>query len=195
MMCDRCGAEIVTRRLPVYQDDGLIGLPNVVLLDVADQAVCDGCGEEFGISIPDADGLEAAVAVKRVSIPLRLNAQEIRFLRRALGLQAKELAAELEVRPETVSNWETGKDPASANAEKLLRLMVLRKLKKAAPGVRVRENEIASMKIRHLAIAGEAETAPLMPFKRVAIVMQDEDDDEERNVWRPGETKIAASGG
>ena len=45
--------------------------------------------------IPDVEGLIAAAAVTRVKNPLKLNGEEIRFLRRALDCKAKDLAVVL----------------------------------------------------------------------------------------------------
>jgi hypothetical protein len=112
MTCIKCGSDRVRSEiLPEYRDDGLVGLPNVVILNAARQFVCVECGEDNGISVPDIDGLEAAVAVTRVMTPVKLRGSELRFLRRALGLKAKELAERLEVADETISRWENDKSP------------------------------------------------------------------------------------
>lgn len=191
MTCIECGGEVVTKTLPVYCDDGLIGLPCVALLDAAEQSTCAACGTDNGISIPDAEGLEVAVAVARVCYPLKLNAQEIRFLRRALGFQAKQLADELEVRPETVSNWENGKDPINPHIEKLLRLKVAKDLGPRAPAVPCDLDTIQNMKIKHLH-ASDRKNQFVMGFKRV-LVVERHHLEEEQVGWRP-QTKVAAYG-
>lgn len=192
MTCIECGGEVVTKTLPVYRDDGLIGLPCVVLLDAAEESTCAACGTDNGISIPDAEGLEIAVAVARVCYPLKLNAQEIRFLRRALGSQAKDLADELEVRPETVSNWENGKDPINPHIEKILRLKVAKDLGPRAPAVPCELDTIHNLKIKHLHACDEHNQF-IMAFKRV-LVVERHHVEEEQIGWRPDATKVAACG-
>ena len=52
MTCTRCrGKRIRVETMKEYHDDGLIGLPGVVVLDAARKYVCEDCGEENGISI------------------------------------------------------------------------------------------------------------------------------------------------
>jgi hypothetical protein len=105
MTCIKCGgARIRTEILPRYQDDGLVGLANVVILNAAQQYLCEDCGEDNGISVPDVEGLEAAVAVARVMIPVKLKGCELKFLRTALGLKAKDLAEMLDVADENISS-------------------------------------------------------------------------------------------
>lgn len=48
----------------------------------------------------------------------------LRFLRKAIGLQGKEFAELLAVRPETVSRWEQGKRPIDRATYALLRQLV-----------------------------------------------------------------------
>ena len=61
MTCIKCGsARIRTDTLPEYQDDGLVGLANVVVTaNAAQRYVCEECGEDNGISVPDISGLDS----------------------------------------------------------------------------------------------------------------------------------------
>ena len=72
----------------------------------------------------------------------------MRFLRKALGWLSRELASKLEVRDETVSRWENGREPVGPTSEKLLRLIVAEFLGEKAPAVEVDEKRIASMRLR-----------------------------------------------
>ena len=46
MTCVRCGgSRIRAEIIKEYRDDGLIGLPGVVVLDAARKYVCEDCGE------------------------------------------------------------------------------------------------------------------------------------------------------
>jgi len=68
--------------------------------------VCAKCGHEY-LHGPAMVEFERRVAVElaRRGAPL---AETFRRLRKALGLRAADLAALLEVRPETISRWENG---------------------------------------------------------------------------------------
>src|SRR6266849_2127940 len=114
---------------PEFVDEQM-GLP-VILVESAHEAES---GDASGIIIPDIPGLEAAMAVARIADEFKLNGQEIKFLRRAIGVKAADLARFLDVTPETVSRWETGKEFISTNAERVLRMRVYNTLKDKAPG-------------------------------------------------------------
>jgi transcriptional regulator with XRE-family HTH domain len=169
MTCIKCGScRIHTETLAEYQGDGLVGLANVVVLNAAQRYVCEECGEDNGVSVPDVEGLEAAVAVTRVMIPVRLTSKEIRFLRTALGMKAKELRERLEVgSEETISRWENNKLPISARDEKMLRLLAGRMLSERAKAIGFDEAVIFNMKIP----ACSAKPAPdvRMAFIRIRI--------------------------
>ncbi len=148
MTCERCGGRHVkVTPLDIYHDDGLIGLPNVVVLNAAQKMVCADCGASDGISIPEPEGLEVALAVYRVTIPVKCGGREIRFLRQALSMRASQLGEFLQVREETVSRWENDKEPMKPQTEKLLRILVGRVLADKAPGVDFDEDAIWKMQI------------------------------------------------
>ena len=106
MNCEQCGGPIGVRTLPRYEDDGLVGLPGVVVINAARETVCEQCGEAYGVSVPDVKGLIATAAMSRIHIPVRLHAGERRFLRRAIDWPAKALASKMSVTPFTLSRWE-----------------------------------------------------------------------------------------
>ncbi|HXR34396.1 MAG TPA: hypothetical protein VN754_00500 [Candidatus Binataceae bacterium] len=168
MTCTRCGGKrIRVETMKEYHDDGLIGLPGVVVLDAARKYICEDCGEENGISIPDEEGLEAAAAVARAGIPIPLRGREIRFLRGALGLTARQLAQFLPATEESVSRWENDKHPMGAQNEKILRLLVARLLKDRAPAIGF--DELAILKGRIEAAPSKRGREPKLLFRRVRI--------------------------
>jgi putative zinc finger/helix-turn-helix YgiT family protein len=145
--CVECGGPVSTRILPHYR--GLqIGVA-VDLVNTVEEITCKKCKEQE-VSFPDFNGLLAAIAVARVKTPIKLNGAEIRFLRKALEITAKELAEHLGMREETVSRWENNKENISPPAEKLLRLLVAKTLADQTPGISVGEMEILHMPVLHI---------------------------------------------
>lgn len=148
--------------IPEFFDDQM-GIP-VVLLDSV-FAADSGSGAQ-GVIIPDLTGLEAAIAVARITDSFKLNGGDIKFLRKAIGLKAVDLAGFLEVTPETLSRWETGKELMSPNAERVLRMRVFSALHSKTLGVRAELDDILNMQFRPLRLANES----VMAFKRVLAV-------------------------
>lgn len=162
--CALCGGAVRRRLVHEYEDE-LLGLPGVVLVDSVEVGTCAKCGEEF-TSIPNLAGLIATAALARVKVPVKLNPAEVRFIRKALAvsrsepgpdrdarasrgsMKAAELADLLEVRPETISRWENGKEPIGPTSEKLLRLTAWIKLRHEAPLITFDDREIADMKLK-----------------------------------------------
>jgi transcriptional regulator with XRE-family HTH domain len=70
------------------------------------------------------------------------------FLRKAIEWTAQESAEKLGVRPETISRWESGKEPIGPANEKLLRLIVGQELGAKAPLVNFDDKAIIKMKIK-----------------------------------------------
>ena len=99
------------------------GLP-VLLLGIT-QYRCGSCGEEYA-AVPAPEklhkliGLEICRSRKALLLP-----EEIRFLRKELGLKAKDLAASLGVEDATVSRWENGKQQIGQGSDRLLRAVYL----------------------------------------------------------------------
>ncbi|MBV1829247.1 hypothetical protein HNW77_00020 [Komagataeibacter sp. AV436] len=96
------------RTLPSCEKDGL-GLPYAVtLIDTAEEEIDETTGEVIGVSVPDMEGLVAAVAMARVLIPTGLLQQEVRFMRDMLNLGSGKMAEILTMTPESYSRWENG---------------------------------------------------------------------------------------
>ena len=104
-------------------------------------------GGETGTIVPDVEELRAAVAMARVTLAVKLTGDEIRALRKAIGMRGNALADFLDVTPETYSRWENGKEPISKNAERILRLRVFQALRSQVKGVMAKSEEILELKI------------------------------------------------
>jgi DNA-binding transcriptional regulator YiaG len=128
-------------------EDKRLGIQGVYILDTISREFCPKCPDEQSIVIPNLGGLIAAVAVHRVKQPLKLSNQEIRFLRKACDLTARELAEKVQVRHETVSRWENGEETMSPQSEKVLRMIVGDLLADKAPGIEFDRKAIPPMRI------------------------------------------------
>lgn len=143
--CKHCESDVLPPSvLPTYETDQF-GI-KLILLNTAIEEKCGKCNE-VTISFPHLKGLFAAVAISRIKVPLKLNGQEIRFLRKALGMSAKKLAESLEITVETVSRWENNKAPIGPSYEKLLRLWVGTGLQDRAPLIPFAASEILNMQM------------------------------------------------
>ena len=114
-----------------------LGAPFKVVLHDSVEVVLDGAGGIAQYTIPNLEGLLRVVAMTRLMHPRKLSGPDIKFLRKATCLKQKELAAKIDLLPETLSRVEAGKQPISPGSEKLLRLYVLKtamKLHAAKPG-------------------------------------------------------------
>lgn len=141
--CGKCGGEGRMQPVPRYQvRKELMGGMHVELIDVVQALVCGKCRTELRTDIPDMPGLVAAVSVARAKEPLKLGGQEIRFLRKSVGLTAKELASDLDVSDETVSRWENGHLAIGNSVERILRWKVCNALGDKAPAIGWDDDEI-----------------------------------------------------
>jgi len=137
---------------------------------------CAHCGL-VTYSTPYPEKLAAAAAVYRVMMPQKLSGKEIRFIRKALGYTAKDMASVLEVVPETFSRWENGHAAINPSSEKLLRINVGIKLAQLAPAIVFNVADIVEMDIK-AALKDKAEIVldlQLVTFKNTA---QDEPREE-----------------
>jgi DNA-binding transcriptional regulator YiaG len=165
-MADEKKSALEERRVLPQFLDKLMGV-RALLINSAFETTQDG---DVAPIVPDIQGLEAAIAVARVTVPDKLSNKEIRFLRKALGLRATALASFLDVTPETFSRWENGKDVISTNAERILRLRVLHGLRARAPGVKAEASDILDLKISPF----RTSTAPTtLEFARVGALSQE----------------------
>jgi transcriptional regulator with XRE-family HTH domain len=159
--CEVCTEPLERRVVPQYRDAQL-GLPGVVLLGAVTELVCRRCKRRRGLVIPNLAGAIAAASVVRIMHPLKLTGEEMRTLRKVCGWSAKDFAAMLGVRAETLSRWETGREPLGAANEKLIRLAVGLKLAdEELHLVPFDSEEIIRMELRAPRAVGRHVTIPL----------------------------------
>ncbi len=75
------------------------------------------------ITITDVKELHKSIGMELVCKPGLLSAEELRYLRKELGLSQKLLAQTLGVAEITVCGWEAGKAKISGPADRLLRVL------------------------------------------------------------------------
>jgi len=122
MKCLVCGAAMKTTRENFRY--AACGLPHVTLRNV-EVGRCPQCGEEE-IAIPRIEELHKAIARALITKPFRLDAAEIRYLRKYLGWSGADFADHMGTTRETVSRWENGTAQIGPQADRLLRLMVVK---------------------------------------------------------------------
>jgi DNA-binding transcriptional regulator YiaG len=132
--------------LPIYDATVHVGL-RTVIYDAAILRV-DASGEET-IEVPKPRELRASAAVARCLMPIRLRGREIKAIRKIMKLTLVDLAEKLDDRTaaETVSRWETEKQPMGPYVEKWLRLVVCEALRKDAPGINYNAGMFPDLKL------------------------------------------------
>ena len=121
MKCLQCGGKMTKKRQAVKYD--ACGLSGITLLGV-EVRQCPDCGERE-VVIPYIESLHRVIAKAVVEKRERLSPEEIVFLRKYLGWDGVTFAAHIGATPETVSRWERGHTTMGAQADRLLRMMVL----------------------------------------------------------------------
>lgn len=118
--CPQCGRRMRRTTLDHYKYVES-GLSNVYLYGIA--AYQCSCGEEV-LHLPNIEGLHSLIVQKLLKKPSQLKGEELRFIRKYVGLKAAELAKMLSVDPSTVSKWETGESLVGPAYDKFFRLSV-----------------------------------------------------------------------
>lgn len=95
------------------------GLNNVQLINVP-VWVCSNGHEE--VEIPAVTRLHELLAQLIIRKPAPITGPEIKFLRRRVGIQAKEFAERIGLTPVALSRFETGRSPVSRRIDLLIRL-------------------------------------------------------------------------
>ncbi len=105
------------------------------------------CGVEFTVTnVPGVDGDEKFITIvtmknmlrveQTISLQLALHGivtgESFRYMRKTVGMRAADLANLLNVRAETVSDWETGKSPVNRAAWGWLASLVAEKAKECS---------------------------------------------------------------
>jgi len=99
------------------------GLSNVVLKGI-ESIKCNACGEET-VLIRRMGPLLRLLAVGIASQPFPLRGEEIRFLRKHLGMTQPEFAALLDIHPTNLSKWENDQEKQGEQSDRLIRLVVM----------------------------------------------------------------------
>jgi len=120
MKCTDCGTTMTTL-IENYRYDEC-GLPYVVLEQVH-VSRCPKCGAAE-VAIPAMEQLHALIAVEVAQKDTRLTPDEVKYLRKYLGLSSGDFAEVMGVDPATVSRWENGLRPLGHGYERLLRVLV-----------------------------------------------------------------------
>lgn len=118
MKCPNCGKEMKSKiRDYEYTESGL---KNVILKNIRVHE-CKGCGEVLP-EIQNVKQIHEWIAEYLVKKKSPLTGEEFRFLRKQLGMSAKEMAEYLTVDPVTISRWETNKAKIGPQSDRLLRM-------------------------------------------------------------------------
>lgn len=120
MKCPECGKGLRVRKNQTYRYRES-GLDRVVLTGIR-VFVCPGCHGEFP-EIPNIVGLHRSIASALARKPSQLTGAEFRFLRKEIGLKAKDLARQIGTTNVNLSRWETGDTPINPAADRLVRLL------------------------------------------------------------------------
>ena len=124
MKCPSCGKAMRAAKKDYRYEEA--GLRNVVLKD-ATVHECD-CGERLP-QLPQIHRLHQRIAEDLVAKQSPLTGEEFRFLRKAMGMSARELARLLGVTTVTISRWENNKEKVGAQSDRLLRCLYLTRSK------------------------------------------------------------------
>jgi transcriptional regulator with XRE-family HTH domain len=118
--CPKCDnpTEIIKDRPYHYKESGL----DYVWLSGILQFKCRKCRETY-VEIPHITELHMHIGKTIVCKKESLTGQEIRFLRKEIGMKSKDMAAALSIEPETYSRLENGKQPIAPYHDKNLRLI------------------------------------------------------------------------
>ena len=109
------------------------GLSNVILkgIEVAD---CPKCGTSDAI-IPRMAKIHRAIAQALANSPARLTGEQLRFLRKHLGLSGEQLGRYLHTDRTKISKWEHGEDRIGPATDRLVRLLAAALDSELRPGV------------------------------------------------------------
>lgn len=119
VQCPECGTAMRSRkkqRYP-YRESGL----EDVIIEITVHH-CPKCGEVLP-EIQNVKALHALIADRLFQKPTSLTGAEVRFLRKEMGMKAKDFAALLGVSPVTVSRWETGAERVGDTNDRLIRCL------------------------------------------------------------------------
>ncbi len=88
--------------------------------------ICSSCGTAY-FADEDVASFDLHVAAKLAEAGIA-DAAALKFMRKVTGLNGKEFAGLLEVRPETVSRWEQGRRPIDRSTYAIIRQLIFDRL-------------------------------------------------------------------
>lgn len=151
------------------QDYGeLLGTPFSVYLYNGVTVHIDSQSGETVADITDLPGLIAAIVQSRVLNPRKMSGKDLRYIRSALCLRSKQIAASLDMSAEHYSRCESGTKAMSSEKEKFYRMYVYLSSFIKDKGVR---NAISEMEQKPKASPDEAEKA-LSAFQKIFLEMK-----------------------
>jgi len=137
----------VFRTIHRYEETGL-GLPYpVFLIDAAEEEIDEATGRRVGLSVPDTEGLAAAVAVARSLHPRWMDGSEVRFIRRVIGMTPRDFSVAFDLDPVSFSRWENGKQQVGAWADRHLRMTAIIMLRDRIPALSIDPKAVLSLTI------------------------------------------------
>lgn len=120
-VCNACEgpADVVRGDYP-YKESGL---RNVTLSGI-DLIRCRKCGNVDPV-IPRMNELHRALALAVASQPFRLQGEDVRYLRKYLGMTQDQFAELLHIHKSNLSKWENNEDKIGEQSDRLIRVVVL----------------------------------------------------------------------
>jgi putative zinc finger/helix-turn-helix YgiT family protein len=117
--CTECASPVTLERRNYRYTES--GLSNVILqgIEVADCSKCSNTD----VIIPRMAKVHRAIAQALVTSPARLTGDELRFLRKHLGLNGDQLGSYLHTDRTKISKWERGQDRIGPATDRLIRLL------------------------------------------------------------------------
>ena len=119
--CTNCGREVTSERRNYRYSES--GLSNVILQGV-EVRECRQC-RNLDVIIPRMAKIHRAIAEALANSPARLTGEQLRFLRKHLGLSGDELGRYLHTDKTKISKWEQGADQIGPATDRLIRLLVV----------------------------------------------------------------------
>lgn len=161
------GLRVTRPKTYAYRESGL----DTVQLTGIRVYTCPGCKEQYP-EIPNIVGLHQVIASHLTRKPAPLTGPEFRFLRKEIGLKAKELAQCLGVTDVSLSRWETGASPISPAGDRLLRTLCSLKTMQAGRAIEPQKFITAFLEdFKRIAPAKAARPMEMtIPANRVAAV-------------------------
>lgn len=139
-VCGNCGAD--ARIMKGDYEFKESGLRNLTLLGI-DLIKCGKCGNVDPV-LSGVDDLMDLIAVAVLQKQYRLHGEELRFLRKHIGMSQEEFAKLVHANKTTLSKWENNEDPIPIRTDIYARMMVIsrdkRLEKRAADHIRAFAN-------------------------------------------------------